>query len=47
MLEYLPQLTKEDADWALHILSWDDETKIAFKIAKTMFEDLEDADYSE
>jgi hypothetical protein len=43
---YLPKLTKHECDFAVHILSWDDETKIAFKLAKDIFEErLNDVTY--
>jgi hypothetical protein len=45
-LEYLSQLTKEEADWIVHILKWDDEQKLAFMTAKKIFEENLDADES-
>ena len=38
-LEYLSQLTKEEADLIENVLQWDDETKWAFKYAKKTFEE--------
>ena len=38
-IEYLQKLTKEEADFAEHILTWDDEQKLAFKLAKKIFEE--------
>lgn len=34
MLDYLTQLTKDEADLIEKVLAWDDETKLTFKIAK-------------
>lgn len=41
-LEYLPTITQEEADLILEIINWDDETKVAFKFAKSMFEEKEE-----
>ncbi len=38
-LEYLPTLTKHESDFIKSVIDWDDETKMAFKFAKRMFED--------
>lgn len=38
-LEKLSQLTKEEADFISDVLSWNDEDKIAFKLAKRIFEE--------
>ncbi len=40
-LELLPDLTKEEVEFIVEILSWDDETKIAFRMAKKLFEETE------
>lgn len=37
-LEYLPNITQEQADTIAMITKWDDETKMAFNIAKHIFE---------
>lgn len=42
-IEYLSQLTKEEADFIIHVLRWDDKQKVAFILAKEMFEGDEDA----
>ncbi len=38
MMEKLPQLTKEEADFIETVLKWDSEKKAAFMIAKRIFE---------
>ena len=38
-LDYLSQLTKHEADFIEDILSWDNEQKVAFKMAKKIFEE--------
>jgi len=38
-LEYLPQLTKDESDFILEICNWTDDTKLAFKLAKGLFEE--------
>jgi hypothetical protein len=38
-LKYLSQLTKDEAEFIEHILSWTDEEKAAFMFAKRIFED--------
>ena len=43
-MEYLTQLTKEEADFIEHVLEWDDEQRIAFKLAKRIFEESPNAD---
>jgi hypothetical protein len=39
MLEYLATLTKEEADFAEHVLLWPSELKAAFMIAKRIFDE--------
>lgn len=38
-IEYFTTITKEESDFISSILDWDDETKIAFKLAKRIFEE--------
>lgn len=38
-LKVLPCVTQEEADYVESILDWDDETKMAFKFAKRIFEE--------
>jgi hypothetical protein len=38
-LKYLTQITKEEADFAAHILAWDDMQRFAFLFAKKIFEE--------
>ncbi len=38
-MKYFTTITKEECDFIQEILRWDDETKAAFKFAKTMFEE--------
>jgi hypothetical protein len=40
-MELLSTLTKEEADFIENVLSWTDEKKIAFKLAKRLFEEDE------
>ena len=37
-LQYFTEITQEEADYIESILDWDDETKIAFMMAKRIFE---------
>ena len=39
MLHYLSQLTEEEANFIADILSWSQEDKIAFMLAKKIFEE--------
>jgi len=41
-LQYFTTITKEEADFILDILRWDDETKAAFKLAKRIFEEKDE-----
>jgi hypothetical protein len=41
-LEVLPKMTKEEAESINEILDWDNEMKVAFKLAKRIFEDESD-----
>lgn len=41
-LEYFTKITKDECDWIESILKWDDETKVAFKFAKRIFEEKND-----
>jgi len=45
-LEYLTQLTKEEADLIEDVCVWSDDQKFAFLFAKKMFEEETDADES-
>lgn len=38
-IDYFTKITKDEADFIENILEWDDETKIAFRVAKNIFED--------
>ena len=38
-LEFFTMITKQESDWIESILLWNDETKLAFKMAKRMFEE--------
>lgn len=38
-LEILPTITKEEADIIEDICNWDDEKKMAYKLAKGIFEE--------
>lgn len=37
-LKYLSSITKEESDFIEHVLNWDDEKKVAFIVAKKIFE---------
>ena len=39
MMEYLTQLTKEEADLIENVLTWPEDFKAAFIIAKRFFEE--------
>lgn len=43
-LKYFPTITKEESDYIEEILKWDDETKIAFMLAKRIFEEEDSVD---
>lgn len=38
-LEYLSTLTKDEADFIEHVLKWSDQEKMAFMIAKRIFDE--------
>jgi hypothetical protein len=38
-IKYFTTITKEEADYIESILKWDDETKMAFMMAKQIFEE--------
>lgn len=38
-LDYLTKITQDESDFIFDVLHWGDETKIAFKFAKKIFED--------
>jgi hypothetical protein len=40
----LPKLTKEEADFILEIVNWDEEKRMAFKFAKKIFEEEDEPD---
>jgi hypothetical protein len=40
-IEYFTTITKEECDYIESIINWDDETKIAFRLAKQIFEEKE------
>lgn len=40
-LEIFPTTTKEECDYVHEILEWDDEKKMAFRIANKIFEEEE------
>ncbi len=40
-MSIFPTLTKEEADYIAEIVEWDQETRAAFKLAKTSFENTE------
>jgi hypothetical protein len=42
MLEYLTSLTREEADFAEHVLLWPHELKSAFMIAKKLLDQKDD-----
>jgi hypothetical protein len=41
-LEYFTQITKDESDYIQEIINWDDETKMAFTMAKRIFEERDD-----
>ena len=41
-IEYFPTITKDQADFMEDLLKWDDEKKMAFMMAKRIFEEKED-----
>lgn len=41
-IKCFPNLTKEECETISEIISWSDEKKLAFKIAKSIFEEDED-----
>jgi hypothetical protein len=43
-LKYFSTITKEESDFIESILNWDDSTKIAFRLAKNIFENKDDLD---
>lgn len=43
-MEYLPTITQEESDFIEHVLSWDNDMKAAFKLAKGMFEEKDEED---
>lgn len=40
-LEYFTTITKEESDYIEYILKWDDDMKLAFSMAKRIFEENE------
>lgn len=40
-LEKLPEMTEEEANYIADVIKWDDETKMAFMLAKSLFESQE------
>lgn len=42
-IEYFTTITKEESDYIESILNWDHETKMAFSMAKQIFEEDNDA----
>lgn len=38
MLEYLTKLTKDESDFISHVLAWESDDVIAFRLARKMFE---------
>lgn len=40
-IQYFTTITKEDSDFIEHVLTWDDETKSAFFLAKRIFEETD------
>lgn len=40
-IRYFTTITKEESDYIESIIKWDEETKMAFIMAKRMFEDDE------
>jgi hypothetical protein len=43
-LQYLSNLTKEEAEFIVHILSWDTDQRCSFMFAKRIFDDEEKDD---
>lgn len=41
-IEIFPTVTKEESDAIANILRWDEETKMAFFIAKEIFEESDE-----
>ena len=41
-IQYFTTITKEECDYIQSILNWDDDTKLAFIIAKRMFEEKDE-----
>lgn len=41
-IKYFTTITKEQADFMENILKWDDEKKIAFMLAKRIFEEKDE-----
>lgn len=42
MLEYLTKLTKDEADFIVHVLTWTDENKMAFMMARSLFDEKDE-----
>lgn len=40
-MSQFPDITKDESDFIASILTWDDETKMAFLMAKQLFEEEE------
>lgn len=38
-LQYLETLTKDEADFIRYVLDWNDEERMAFRLAKRFFEE--------
>jgi hypothetical protein len=45
-LNYFPNITKDEAETIEGIVNWDDETRVAFKLAKGIFEEKDDGQNS-
>ena len=45
-LEYLTTLTKEEADIMEYVAKWDNDQKVAFVLAKRIFDEGQDVDKS-
>lgn len=41
-LDYFTKITKEECEFIKSILNWDDETKVAFRLAKQIFEEKDE-----
>jgi len=41
-IEYLTTITKEESDHIEAILKWDSETRVAFMVAKRIFEEKDE-----